>query len=64
MSDLGGDPMITFMVAQGLSAELLRVHVDDGTGHCAGCTWQQRARPVYPCLIRHYAELAAARPRS
>lgn len=59
MSDRVGDPVITFMVAEGLSADLLRVHVDDGSGHCAGCTWQQRARPVHPCLIRSYAERAA-----
>jgi hypothetical protein len=44
-------------------AEMLRVHVDDGTGHCAGCAWQERARPTVPCLTRHYAELAAQRPR-
>jgi hypothetical protein len=58
MSQLAEDPVITFMAAQGLSDALLREHVDDGTGHCAGCTWQERARPVVPCLIRHYAELA------
>lgn len=58
MSDLASEPVITFMVAEDLSGELLRVHVDDGTGHCAGCSWQQRARPVHPCLIRCYAEHA------
>jgi hypothetical protein len=58
MSDFTGDPMIALMLAEGLSAELLRVHVDDGTGHCAGCTWQQRARPVHPCPTRWYAERA------
>lgn len=59
MSDRMGDPMISFMVAEGLSAELLRVHVDDGTGQCAGCSWQQRPRPVHPCPTRWYAERAA-----
>jgi hypothetical protein len=58
MSDITEDPMITLIVAEGLSAELLRVHIDDGTGHCAGCSWQQRARPVHPCPTRWYAERA------
>jgi hypothetical protein len=58
MSDRVGDPVITFLVAEGLSAKLLRLHVDDGTGHCAGCSWQQRARPVHPCPTRCYAERA------
>lgn len=40
-------------------AQMLREHIDDGTGHCAGCAWQEKARPTVPCLIRHYAELAA-----
>jgi hypothetical protein len=35
-----------------LVAELLRVHVDDGTGHCRGCSWWQSATPVHPCGIR------------
>jgi hypothetical protein len=41
-----------------LVAELLRVHVDDGTGHCAGCSWRQAAVPIHPCGIRWYAERA------
>jgi hypothetical protein len=45
------------------TAQVLREHVDDGTGHCAGCAWQERARPTVPCLTRHYAELATQRPR-
>lgn len=60
MSDRAGDPVITFLAAEGLSGELLRLHVDDGTGHCAGCSWQQRARPVHPCPIRSLCERAAA----
>ena len=59
MSDRADNPVIAFMLAEGLYGELLRVHVDDGTGHCAGCTWQERPRPVHPCPIRSYAELAA-----
>jgi hypothetical protein len=45
-------------------ATILREHVADHTGHCRGCGWQQAARPTSPCLIRHYAELAARRSRS
>jgi hypothetical protein len=41
-----------------LVAELLRVHVDDGTGHCRGCSWWQSATPAHPCGIRWYAERA------
>jgi hypothetical protein len=44
-------------------AAILREHVPDRTGHCRGCSWQEAARPVYPCTIRHYAEQAARRPR-
>jgi hypothetical protein len=53
------DPVIVFMATRGLSAGLLRDHVDDGTGHCQGCSWPQGTRPVHPCLIRWYAEVAA-----
>jgi hypothetical protein len=44
-------------------ADILRDHVPDHTGHCRGCAWQQATHPVHPCLTRHYAELAARRPR-
>lgn len=39
----------------GLPAGLLDVHVDDGTGHCAGCKWWDRPRPVHPCSTRSVA---------
>jgi hypothetical protein len=41
-----------------LVTELLRLHVDDGTGHCRGCSWWQSATPTSPCGIRWYAERA------
>jgi hypothetical protein len=39
-------------------AAMLREHVPDHTGHCRGCSWQQAARPISPCMIRYYAERA------
>jgi hypothetical protein len=64
MSDLADDPVITFMAGEpGMAERILAEHVDDGTGHCAGCTWNERARPVVPCLTRHYAELAVQHGR-
>ena len=48
-----------FQLRPDLTAEMLRLHVDDGTGHCHGCSWQDAARPVSPCTIRWYAEQAA-----
>lgn len=51
--------VIDFFTARpALVAELLRLHVDDGTGHCRGCTWWQSATPVHPCGIRWYVERA------
>ena len=41
-----------------MTAEILREHVDDGTGHCAGCRWWQSAIPTWPCQTRWYAERA------
>ena len=57
--EAGLDPVVEFMASRGLSAGLLAEHVDDGTGHCAGCSWSARSRPVNPCVIRGYAEMAA-----
>ena len=55
----GAFDVIDFMEARPrLVAELLRVHVDDGTGHCRGCSWRQAAVPIHPCTIRWYAERA------
>jgi hypothetical protein len=51
--------IVDFFIARpALVAELLREHVPDHLGHCAGCSWQQATRPVHPCGIRHYAERA------
>lgn len=64
MSALGPFAVIEFMEQRPeLVAELLRVHVDDGTGHCHGCSWRQAAVPIWPCSIRWYAEQAARQPR-
>jgi hypothetical protein len=46
-----------------LTAETLRLHVDDGTGHCAGCRWWQSAIPTFPCNTWSYAEQAARQPQ-
>jgi hypothetical protein len=60
MTAAGAFEVIDFMEQRpALVAELLRVHVDDGTGHCAGCSWRQAAVPIHPCGIRWYAERAA-----
>ncbi|MFC5234591.1 hypothetical protein [Pseudonocardia zijingensis] len=60
MTAAGPFAVIEFMEARpGLVAELLRAHVDDGTGHCLGCSWRQSAVPIHPCSIRWYAERAA-----
>jgi hypothetical protein len=60
----GPNAIVQFFEARpAMVAEMLRVHVDDGTGHCAGCRWWQSATPTWPCGIRHYAEQAARRLR-
>lgn len=58
----GPNAIVDFFAARPLMVkQILRDHVADHTGHCKGCSWQQAARPTSPCMIRHYAELAAAR---
>ena len=57
-------PVVEFIVAQPGMAKRRRVaHVDDGTGRCGGCNWQETARPAHPCLIRWYAERATGEVR-
>ncbi|MHA6628926.1 hypothetical protein ACU61A_26105 [Pseudonocardia sichuanensis] len=51
--------IVTFYLANGLTGRILAAHVDDGTGHCAGCAWQQAAQPIHPCALRYSAEIAA-----
>ena len=41
-----------------LPTRLVALHVDDGTGHCAGCAWRDRPRPVHPCTTRQTATRA------
>jgi hypothetical protein len=55
-------PIVEFFVARpDLTAAMLRDHVDDGTGHCAGCRWWQSAQPVWPCPTAWYAHEAKQR---
>lgn len=59
MTTAGPFAIVDFFIARPeMVATMLREHVDDGTGHCKGCRWQEAARPVSPCMIRHYAERA------
>ena len=60
MSDLASlATIVEFYIANGLTSRMLATHVNDGTGHCAGCSWQQAAQPVHPCALRYCAEVAA-----
>jgi hypothetical protein len=64
MSDLTSpSEIVTFFLAHGLTERMLAIHIDDGTGHCAGCAWQQAAPPVHPCALRYCAEVAAEQER-
>jgi hypothetical protein len=59
-------PIVEFFRARpALTAATLREHVDDGSGHCAGCRWWQSAIPTWPCPTVWYAQRAreAERPR-
>jgi hypothetical protein len=40
--------------------QLLREHVDDGSGHCAGCRSQVSPRVWWPCTLRAVAAEVAA----
>jgi hypothetical protein len=42
----------------GVAARLVALHTADGTGHCAGCVWVDRPRPVHPCVIQQAATRA------
>ena len=55
--------IVIFYVTHGLIEQMLATHVDDGTGHCAGCAWHQAAQPVHPCALRYCAEVAAVQQR-
>ena len=50
--------IVRFHVYFGTAEHVLRTHVDDGSGHCAGCAWQDVPRPVWPCDHVHYAGIA------
>lgn len=41
--------IVKFHINFGITARVLAAHVDDGSGHCAGCAWQNVPRPVWPC---------------
>jgi hypothetical protein len=57
--------IVEFMVRFGVADTLLRIHVNDGTGHCRVCSaGPQAGRTVWPCRLRVLAEkacIAAAR---
>lgn len=61
MSEPSG--IVAFYIANDLTERMLSTHVDDGTGHCAGCAWQQAAQPVHPCALRYNAEVADRQKR-
>lgn len=50
--------IVRFHLSFGTAERVLELHVDDGTGHCAGCAWQDIPRPVWPCDHAHYARVA------
>jgi hypothetical protein len=53
------DPLVAALALDQRTVEqMLRDHVDDTTGHCAGCNADVPARPVWPCGFRRLAELA------
>lgn len=59
------DPIVVFIARAGLADRMLSRHVDDGSGRCEGCSWQQSSRPIHPCVIRFYAEkVSSARPHT
>ena len=66
--DADGDDVVEFMVRFGVAENLLRIHVDDRTGHCRVCSvGPQSGRTVWPCNLRIYAEkarIATARGRT
>jgi hypothetical protein len=56
--DLGQHFTVVLTECGDLPTRLIALHADDGTGHCAGCTWWDRPRPVYPCATRDLATRA------
>jgi hypothetical protein len=59
-------PLVEFIVNNpGLSATLLRQHIDDGHGYCRACALgAQRGYYRFPCDIRCTAERAREIERS
>jgi hypothetical protein len=51
-------PIVAFLRTFGISERTLATHVDDGSGHCAGCTWHESPRPIWPCADAFYAAAA------
>jgi len=49
---------VEFYINNGLIARTLATHTPDPSGHCAGCTWYEAARPTWPCSHAYYAGLA------
>lgn len=53
--------IIAFHRNFGIVQRTLAAHVDDGSGHCAGCAWHDAPRPRWPCVHAYYAD-AASKP--
>lgn len=50
--------IVKFHLNFGITERVLAAHVDDGSGHCAGCAWHNVPRPVWPCDHAYYAGVA------
>ena len=53
------DPLVAALALDQRTVEqMLRDHVDDATGHCAGCNADAPTQSLWPCGFRRLAELA------
>lgn len=57
--EIESDEIIAFHRNFGIIQCTLSMHVDDGSGHCAGCAWHDAPRPTWPCVHVYYADAAA-----
>jgi len=49
-------PLIELIANEpGMAERLLALHVDDNTGHCAGCVQHDRPAVEHLCVIRNHA---------
>jgi hypothetical protein len=53
------DPLVAALALNQRTVEqMLRDHVDDATGHCAGCNADAPTQSLWPCGFWRLAELA------